>query len=452
MFELYQKKEKNNKNFRLLFYILAKALEPLYIISKKIKEIDLNNIYDVIVIGGGPAGIMASISSAKEGKKTLLLEKLSKIAAKLKATGGGKCNLTNTLSTEEFMAKFGKNGRFMSYALETFDAKDLRDFFQSIGVETIARDGFRVFPVNHSSSIILEALDNELERLNVEVNCQVEIINIEKVEDVFIINSKNKIYKAKNIILATGGLGYPVLGATGDGYIYAKEFGHEVTSLHPAMMPLITKEKNFASCKADTIAKAILKVDIPKYKNLKLTGDLIFTKEGIRGPVVLDFAREITPILEKYSEVPLLISFLKGMNEEQIYTHLKNEISKNSENTILENLNTLLALSVAQEICNICEIDSNMRFKNIEGFKREKLVKTLAWTPLTVIGHEGFKNAMITRGGIELKQIDSKTMESKIVSGLFFCGEVVNIDGPCGGYNLQWSFSSGFLAGKMANY
>lgn len=410
-----------------------------------------NRVFNVIVIGGGPAGIMASISAAKENKNVLLLEKLPKIAAKLKATGGGKCNLTNTLSTEDFMAKFGKNGRFMSHALEAFNANDLRDFFTSIGVETIARDGFRVFPLDHSSSIILKALDDELERLKVKVDCSVEIQTIQKEDDIFIINSQSNIYKTKNIILATGGLGYPTLGATGDGYIYAKNFGHEITSLHPAMMPLFTKEKNFASCKADTIAKAILKVDLPKYKKLKLTGDLIFTNNGIRGPVVLDFARELTPIIAKYNEVPLLISFLKSMNEEQIYTHIKKEIEKNPTATVLENLTTLLALSVATEICNICNIDISEKFKNIDGIKREKLIKTLAWTPFTVIGHEGFKNAMITRGGVDLKQIDSKTMQSKIISGLYFCGEVVNIDGPCGGYNLQWSFSSGYLAGKIAS-
>ena len=408
----------------------------------------MNNIYDVIVIGGGAAGIMASISAAKENKSVLLLEKLPKIAAKLKATGGGKCNLTNTLSSDEFMAKFGKNGRFLSYAIEAFDAKDLRDFFFNIGVETIARDGFRVFPLEHSSSIILKALDDELEKQGVIVECNVNISEIKK-DEIFTIFSQEKTYQAKNIIISTGGLGYPTLGATGDGYIFAKEFGHEITSLHPAMMPLFTKEKNFATCKADTIAKAILKVDLAKYKKLKLTGDLIFTNNGIRGPVVLDFARELTPILAKHDEVPLLISFLKGKNEEQIFTHIKKEIEKNPTATVLENLTTLLALSVATEICNICNIDTNEKFKNIDGIKREKLIKTLTWTPLTVIGHEGFKNAMITRGGVELKQIDSKTMQSKLISGLFFCGEVVNIDGPCGGYNLQWSFSSGFLAGKL---
>ena len=184
----------------------------------------MNNIYDCIVIGGGPAGILASISCANEKNKVLLLEKLPKIASKLKATGGGKCNLTNTLSTSEFMAKFGKNGRFMSYALESFNADDLRYFFAKIGVETIARDGFRVFPVNHSSSIILSALDEELERLGVDIKCSVQIKNIEKSEDIFIITAENETYKSKNIIIATGGLGYPTLGATGDGYVYAKEF------------------------------------------------------------------------------------------------------------------------------------------------------------------------------------------------------------------------------------
>ena len=406
-----------------------------------------NRVFDVIVIGGGAAGIMASISAAKENKSVLLLEKLPKVAAKLKATGGGKCNLTNTLSSDEFMAKFGKNGRFLSYALETFTAKDLRDFFANIGVETIARDGFRVFPIEHSSSIILKALDDELEKQGVIVECNVNISEIKK-DEIFTIFSEEKTYHAKNIIISTGGLGYPTLGATGDGYDFAKNFGHEITSLHPAMMPLFTKEKNFASCVADTIAKAILKVNIPKYKNLKLVGDLIFTKEGLRGPVILDFAREITPILEKHDEVPLLISFLKGKNEEEILSHLKNQITKNPTQTILENLETLLASSVAKEILNICQIDENLRYKQIEGIKREKLIKTLAWTPFTIIGHEGFKNAMITRGGVELKEIDSKPMQSKLIDGLYFCGEVVNIDGPCGGYNLQWSFSSGFLAGK----
>ncbi|OCL90756.1 BaiN/RdsA family NAD(P)/FAD-dependent oxidoreductase [Arcobacter porcinus] len=406
-------------------------------------------IYDLIVIGAGPAGIMASISAANDGKKVLLLEKMSQIALKLKATGGGKCNLTNTLEKDEFCEKFGKSGRFIKDALDTFSRDDLLSFFASIGVETIARDGFRIFPINHSSTVILEALNSELARVKVEVKTSIKVENIIKKEEFFSVNTDFGIFKSKNIILACGGKGYPTLGATGDGYVFAKSLGHSVTKTHPAMMPLFTKEKNFASCKADTIAKAVLKVDIKKYKNLKLIGDLIFTKDGLRGPVILDFAREITPILEKYDEVPLLISFLKGKNEDEIYKIIKDEIAKNPEDNILQNLEKLLARSVASEILNICEIDNKLRFKQIDGIKREKLIKTLAWTPFTIIGHDGFRQAMITRGGINLKEIDSKTMQSRVLNGLYFCGEVVDIDGPCGGYNLQWSFSSGYLAGKL---
>lgn len=408
----------------------------------------MENIYDCVVIGAGASGIMASISAAKENK-VLLLEKLSKIGTKLKATGAGKCNLTNTLPENEFMSKFGKNARFIEPALNEFSQKDLQDFFASIEVKTVSKDGFRVFPVHHSSMVVLEALSKELQRLNVEIKTSIDIKSINKNEDIFYITTLYETYKSKNFIIATGGLGYPTLGATGDGYKIASSFGHKITKTYPAMMPLFTKEKNFGSCKADTISKAILKVNLPKYKNLKLVGDLIFTKEGLRGPVILDFGREITPILSKYGEVPLLINFLKGKNEEEIFQHLKSEISKNPSNSILQNLEILLALDVAKEILNICQIDANLRFKQIEGIKREKLLKTLAWTPFTIIGHDGFKQAMITRGGVELNEINFKTMQSKIVQGLYFCGEVVNIDGPCGGYNLQWAFSSGFLAGKL---
>ncbi|MFA7571766.1 MAG: NAD(P)/FAD-dependent oxidoreductase [Sulfurimonadaceae bacterium] len=409
----------------------------------------MNQKFDVMIIGAGAAGIMASISAALENKKVLLLEKMPKIATKLKATGGGRCNLTNTLPQDEFMRKFGKHGRFMSDALKRFTAEDLRDFFQTIGVQSHAPDGFRVFPITHNSSTILEALDKELRRLNIEVLCEVNITEISKENDVFIVQTADTNFTAEHLIIATGGLGYPTLGATGEGYTFAQNFGHTVTSLHPAMMPLITKEKWVASCKANTIAAATLKVNLPQHKKLKATGDLIFTKEGIRGPVVLDFARELTPILDAQGEVPLLVNLTKGLNEEQIFTYLKTCLSQNPTQTVLELISTLLPTSVAQELCNMCDIPFEDRFKNLEGIKREKLVKYLAWTPLTVVGHEGFKNAMITRGGIALKELNPKTMESKRVSGLYFCGEIVDLDGPCGGYNLQWSFSSGFLAGKL---
>jgi hypothetical protein len=397
-------------------------------------------MYDIIVIGAGAAGMMCAITAAKDGKKVLLLEKLPKIGAKLKATGGGKCNLTNTLGFEEFMASFGKNGRFMRDALLSFDNQSLREFFSSIGVQTDCLDGFRIFPSSHNSESVLVALERELNRLHVEVICSTSVKNIVLKEKFYVDN-----FCSKNLVIATGGLGYPTLGAQGDGYKFAKAYGHKVTELSPAMMPLHVKETWVENCRADTIAKAVMQVDIPKYKKLKAIGDLIFTKNGIRGPVVLDFSREITPLLKKYNEIPLHVSMINGKNEEDIRLHVK----KNTHLTILESLSILLPKSVVNELLKLVEIEPTCKYKNIDGIKRDALIKILAKTPLHVSGHDGFEKAMITRGGVSLKDINPKTMQSKLVKGLYFCGEVVDLDGPCGGYNLQWSFSSGYLAGTL---
>ena len=402
--------------------------------------------YDCIIIGAGAAGIMAAIEVAKNNSNVLLLEKLPKIASKLKATGGGRCNLTNTLSNEEFMQQFGREGRFMTPALNLLDHKSLQNFFHNIGVETHAPDGFRVFPVGHNAVAIIDGLKRELERLGVEVLCS------QKVESLLVyenqikgIKTKDREFFSNSVIVATGGMGYPMLGAEGDGYRLAQEVGHKVTELHPAMMPLKTKEHWGANCRANTIAKVEIRVNIKKYKKLHAKGDLIFTKDGIRGPVVLDFSREITPLLAKYSEVPIVMNLTKGMNEEQIRQAFK---AKPTLST-LELVKTLLPESVSLELCKLANCNPELTLGKQKGQNRDQLIKLLAWTPLTINGHDGFKMAMITRGGVSLKEIDPKSMQSKKIRGLYFCGEVMNLDGPCGGYNLQWSFASGYLAGKL---
>jgi hypothetical protein len=404
--------------------------------------------YDVIIIGSGAAGMLAAITAARGGKKVLLLEKLSKLGAKLKATGGGRCNLTNTLPNEEFMARFGKEGRFMTPALTAFDHKKVQAFFEEIGVESHAPDGYRIFPTTHNAGTILSALEEEMKRLGVELICQQRaeelLFSEEKMEGV---KTQTQSYYSPSVIIATGGLGYPVLGAEGDGYPLAQSVGHRVTELFPAMMPLRVKESWVENCRADTIAKVELRVNLPKLKKLRAKGDLIFTKNGIRGPVVLDFAREVTPLIAQYGEVPLLLNMTKGMNEEQILSHLKKELNKESSQSTLDLLKTLLPEPLSRELCRLSGVDPELGFNKLPGFNRAALIKLLAWTPLTVTGHEGFKMAMITRGGVWLKEIRPDTMESKVLKGLFFCGEVMNLDGPCGGYNLQWSFASGYLAG-----
>ena len=408
------------------------------------------DVYDLIVIGSGAAGMISAIVAARAKRSVVLLEKLPNIASKLKATGGGRCNLTNTLPNEEFMSRFGRDGRFMQDALAALDHKELVSFLKEIGVETHAPDGFRIFPTSHSSATIISALENELKRLGVTLLCsqKVQLLNHNE-NQITGVQTQDKSFLAANVIVATGGLGYPTLGAEGDGYTMARELGHKVTELHPAMMPLQTKENWGANCRADTIAKVELRVDLKKHKKLRAKGDLIFTKNGIRGPVVLDFAREVTPLLDKYGEVPLLLNLTKGMNEEQISQHIKKEVSKNPDASMLEHVSTLLPSALSNELCLLAEINPKEKHNKISGASRAKLIQLLSWTPLTVTGHDGFKMAMITRGGINLKEINPKTMQSKLVNGLYFCGEIMNLDGPCGGYNLQWSFASGNLAGKL---
>ena len=382
----------------------------------------------------------------------LLLEKLPRIGAKLKATGGGRCNLTNTLDNETFMHRFGREGRFMTNALEAFDHQALTNFFKEIGVESHAPDGFRVFPVTHSSLTIILALEKRMKELGVELHCHSRVKSLlhdgTKVKG---LQTDTRSYHTRHIIIATGGRGYPMLGAEGDGYRLAESVGHTIAPLYPAMMPLKTKERWVAQCRADTIPGAELVVNLKKHQKLKATGDLIFTKEGIRGPVVLDFSREITPLLAKMDEVPLKMNLCKGMNEEEIRMHFKKALGSNPHLNTLELLQTLLPKSLSGVLCDLAGADPVSGFNRQAGAVRDKLVKLLAWTPLTVTGHEGFNKAMITRGGISLKEIDPKTMQSKKIKGLYFCGEVMNLDGPCGGYNLQWSFASGYLAGFSAS-
>ena len=324
--------------------------------------------YDLIVVGSGAAGIIAAITASREGKNVLLLEKLSNISSKLKATGGGRCNLTNTLSNEDFMARFGRDGRFMQDALALFDNKALVAFMDEIGIETHAPDGFRIFPSSHSSATIISGLQKEMQRVGVQ------IITNQRVERLLLIGEKingvktqDTPYFSDNVILATGGLGYPVLGAEGDGYNLAEELGHKVTELSPAMMPLKTKETWVAHCRADTIAKVELRVALKKHKKLRATGDLIFTKNGIRGPVVLDFAREVTPLLKKYKEVPLLLNLTKGKNKEEIMQHLKNVSSQNPQDNALELLTSLLPKPLSLELCKMADVNPKVSYKKLSG-------------------------------------------------------------------------------------
>lgn len=406
--------------------------------------------WDLIVAGAGPSGMMAAITAARRGARVLVLEKLPQLGAKLRASGGGRCNVTNTLDTAEFIGRFGREGRFMKPALEAFDHRALIAFLAGIGVQTHAPDGFRVFPMTHNATTVTSALEAEMARLGVEIATGQRVKSLHLADGRATgLETPDYLYISDSIIIATGGLGYPALGSSGDGYGFARAAGHSVTELFPAMLPLKTKEDWVRNCRADTIGKAELRVDLPKAKHVRAIGDLIFTNEGIRGPVVLDLAREITPLLAHHDEVPLLVNLTKGRNEEEVRAHLWKCMPEYTQRSMGELVATLIPAPLSRELCLLAGVDPLLAPGRVPAPLRDRLIKLLVWTPLTVTGHGGFEQAMATRGGVSLKEIRPETLESRLLKGLFFCGEVLNIDGPCGGFNLQWAFASGFLAGHL---
>lgn len=408
----------------------------------------MQSAYDVIIIGAGPAGMMAAITAGRSGQSVLLVEKMPQPGLKLKASGGGRCNLTNTLSVEDFISRYDRNGRFMTPALKAFGNHDLISFFKELGVECHAPDGFRVFPVSHSSQSVHQALLHEIARLEISLFTGHEVREICHNDGcVNGIATNNQLFSSPKVILASGGAGYPALGGSTGGFKLAEACGHKRAELFPAMLPLATREKWVKNCRADTIGKAIVRINLPEARKLAAEGDLIFTEDGVAGPVILDFAREITPLLARHQEVPLLVNLVKRKTEEQILEGLK----KAPTQTLADALSVIIPKPLAIELCRSVEADPNRKFNQLAGCIRERLVKTLAWTPLHITGHKGFEAAMVTRGGVSLKEVDPQTMQSRLIKGLFFCGEVLDLDGPCGGFNLQWCFSSAFIASRPSN-
>ncbi len=405
-----------------------------------------HGLYDLTIIGGGASGMVAAISAARRGRRTLICEKSPSLGRKLLASGGQRCNLSNTLSTDEFMERVGRDGRFMGPALEQLGGPKLREFFHGIGVKTVVHDGFRVWPETRKSSTVLEGLEQELKRLEVEVAFGCAVSTTDFQENEFRISHAGGVIRSRELLIATGGLALPKSGAAGGGYGFAESFGHRSTPRFPAGVPLLSAEQWPARCTAHTIGKAHLQVALKKYSRVARTGDLIFTKNGLRGPVVLDISREISTILEKLDEVPLWMNLCRGKNQEDWQLIFK-AWRKEGDAPLCAKLMEHLPLELAEVLCELVEIEPSSRVHALKGEARDELIRVLVKTPLTITGTTGFDGAFVTRGGLRLKEVSPDTMESKLQPGLYLCGEVLDLDGPCGGFNLQWAFASGYLAG-----
>lgn len=408
-------------------------------------------VADVLIIGGGASGMVAAIRAARLGRRAVIVEKSPSLGRKLLASGGQRCNLSNTLDTEQFMERVGREGRFMGPALAELGGPKLREFFHGIGVQTVVLDGFRVWPETRKSATVLAGLLGELERLDVEIvtNCEVESTSHEPSEHggEFVIRHAGGEFRSRELVIATGGLALPKSGASGGGYAFAESFGHKVTARHPAGVPVVTAEAWPGRCTAHTIGKAHLQVAIKKHAKVARTGDLIFTKNGLRGPVVLDISRELSPLLERYDEVPIVMNLCGGKTQED-WQQLFKEWRMAPVRSVIDWLTEELPLEVAEVMCELSGVVPATPLQKLPGEAKETLIRTLVKTPLTITGHTGYDGAFVTRGGARLKDVRPETLESKLQPGLYLCGEVLDLDGPCGGFNLQWAFASGYLAGS----
>lgn len=400
------------------------------------------------VIGAGPAGLMAALAAASAGNRVAVFEKLPRPGLKLLASGGGKCNISNILQPGEFCKYLGRHGRFALPALELLPPEKLRSFLEQHGVKTEVTDGFHIFPVSRKASDILNALLTECRKLGVEFFYGTEIKSIETGSGhVSGIVTESGSIKIDKLVIATGGMGYPELGGGGSGYKLASDTGHRIEKTFPAMTGLTCSETWIKECPGISFQDASVILNLPKFRKRPSRGELLFTHNGISGPAVIDFAGDVSELLEELNKVPFKINFFADKNPESWFACFNLWQKESGKKLVRKLLAQELPAKVAEILCGLAGIKEDTTAAEFDADGRKQLATRLTALPLEIDGTESWKKAMVTRGGVSLKDVEPHTLESRMIKGLFFAGEVLDIDGPCGGFNLQWAFSSGFLAG-----
>ena len=397
---------------------------------------------EIAIVGAGPAGLMAAIEAARGGCQVVVLEAEATPARKLLASGGGRCNLTNTLTVSDMAQRFGQNPRFVEAVLRRFGPDDLRRWFADVGVETHAPDGFRVFPTTHNSSTVVDALLVEVRRLGIRLQCSWPVNGV-KFGEMFLLAGPAGSMKANRVVITVGGVGYPGLGDGRGMWSILDALGHTIAPPVPAMVPLVTMEDWPSRCRADTLPG--VELSLAGKKKPDWTGDLIFTRSGIAGPVVLDAAGELATRLQQQGNLDVRIRLRQG-GAERWRKILASGVGGSSGMLAVEFLSGEIASSLAVVALEEAGIEPGIKMGGLAKQRLNALAQWLGSIPLTVTGTEGFPKAMVTRGGVAPRELTA-SLESRKVPGLYLAGEVIDVDGPCGGFNLQWAFSSGYTVG-----
>ena len=406
---------------------------------------------NVIVVGGGAAGMMAAVFAARNGQNVQLLEKNEKLGKKLFITGKGRCNITNAADIEDLFTAVISNPKFLYSGFYSFTNQQVIDFFEELGVKTKIERGERVFPVSDHSSDVIAAFSRELKLLGVSVSLHTEVRDLlceqDKVCGVLLPHGKKM--KADAVIVATGGISYPSTGSTGDGYRFAKETGHRVTELLPSLVPMEVRQWYAKELQGLSLRNIEICITDGKKKLYEEFGEMLFTHYGVTGPVILSASSVVGKTLRK-KELTLHIDLKPALSEEQLDKRILREFDANHNKQYKNSIDSLFPAKLKPVMIELSEIEPEKKVNEITKEERQRLVHLIKDFTMTLTGLRSYNEAIITKGGISVKEIDPGTMESKKMKGLYFAGEVLDLDAVTGGYNLQIAWSTGYLAGINA--
>lgn len=408
--------------------------------------------YDVIIAGAGASGMMAAFAAAGKGARVLLLEKMERPGRKINITGKGRCNITNTAPLSAFLEKTGPDQKFLRNTFSRFFAGQIVDFLNSHGVETVEERGGRIFPASNRAADVTDALVKALSEAGVEIKnrCRVSHLVIENGMVKAIETAAGDAFEAPAVIMATGGASYPATGSSGDGYPILRQAGHTVTPVLPALVPIETAGTVAEQLQGVSLKNVTASVWLNGKKLGEEFGEMLFAHFGLTGPIILTLSRRFAEELTRPAGLEIHIDFKPALDHQKLDERLLREIDENGLRQVQNMVRTLLPSSMVDVCLSLLQIDPYKPSHQLKASERKTLRSWLKDLRFEVTGTRGFGEAIVTRGGVNTKEIDPKTLQSRKVKGLFLAGELMDVDADTGGYNLQIAFSTGWVAGESA--